>query len=804
MKISKAEHSKIAGSACAVGLVTVFLLLCASSAPLVAQESARPATAAVPKLEDSLAVKREAWRKAMVRQAATKAGCFAASYPSTEWREVKCTTTKGRPYSPRLQGRGLAVPFTVGGGNGDFSAISTGTIASVEGSFLSVNGDGNPVTETGNVLGAAPAQPNSFSLQINTSQFVTPFLCPFCAGEQQFVFSTSGCSAGPCVLIQIWYVGYLAVSGNPSCPPGTTTSGNDCFTDTIAVPVTGTTLTIADLPGMTFTGSAPGYTLPGGGYDTAILGTPGGQLFKAQSGDATYPSLQLGENKSWKIAEFNVFGDNSNDQALFSTPTTLVVKTAINDGTMTAPSCLNQSFTAETNNLTMANATPLCCAYGGASPAIEFMEGNASPTHTATCGPAQLEGDVHVTTTNGTHYDFQGAGEFVSLRGPGGMEIQTRKAPVPTASVHTDTYDGLTSCVSLNTAVAARVGEHRVTYEPDLSGVPDPSGLQLRIDGVLAAPGSDPIDLGNGGRVIRSSGALAGNLELDFPDGKTLFVTPQWWPGPNQWYLNADVTHFGIVSDASSDLRGPHSTAGIGGPIAADTWLPALPAGGSVGPMPVSLSDRYAILYRKFADAWRVTERSSLFDYAPGTSTGTFTIRDWPPQNPPCAVSGQKPVEPATEAVAEAVCRRVEDAKRHADCVFDVTATGNKDFAKTYLITQRVMSDATIVNVTDDAEPSQVGELVTFAALVAANGTKLNDRPSGVVQFGVDGAEFGAAVALDAKGRATLETSRLKAGTHRVTARYLPGADSTFLPSTSVAIIHTVRRCACSEASERN
>ena len=34
-------------------------------------------------------------------------------------------------------------------------------------------------------------------------------------------------------------------------------------------------------------------------------------------------------------------------------------------------------------------------------------------------------------------------------------------------------------------AVAARVGKHRVTYEPNLSGVPDPSGLQLRVDGTL-------------------------------------------------------------------------------------------------------------------------------------------------------------------------------------------------------------------------------------------------------------------------------------------------------------------------------
>jgi hypothetical protein len=113
------------------------------------------------------------------------------------------------------------------------------------------------------------------------------------------------------------------------------------------------------------------------------------------------------------------------------------------------------------------------------------------------------------------------------------------------------------------------------------------------------------------------------------------------------------------------------------------------------------------------------------------------------------------------------------------------------------------MADATIVSVTDDSEPSQVGESVAFTAFVAANGTSTNDRPSGTVQFAVDGSDAGEAMTLDAKGRATWETSRLKVGTHRVTARYMPDADSIFLPSASVARVHTVQRCPCGEASDR-
>ena len=101
-------------------------------------------------------------------------------------------------------------------------------------------------------------------------------------------------------------------------------------------------------------------------------------------------------------------------------------------------------------------------------------------------GVLGLDGDPHITTLDGTHYDFQGAGEYVALRSGTGAEVQVRQAPIATTfNPGTNAYTGLATCVSLNTAVAARVGKHRVTYQPNLSGVPDPTGLQLRVDGKL-------------------------------------------------------------------------------------------------------------------------------------------------------------------------------------------------------------------------------------------------------------------------------------------------------------------------------
>ncbi len=185
------------------------------------------------------------------------------------------------------------------------------------------------------------------------------------------------------------------------------------------------------------------------------------------------------------------------------------------------------------------------------------------------------------------NYDFQSAGEFVSLRDDDGMEIQTRQAVISTTfTPGPDAHDELATCVSLNSAVAARVGDQRVTYQPNLSGVPDPSGLQLRVDGELITLGAGGLDLEAGGRVVKTS---VGGIEIDFPNETVLIVTPGWWAAQSKWYLNVDVFH-------------TPAEEGILGIIPPRSWLPALPDGTSMGPMPGPLHERYVVLYQKFAD----------------------------------------------------------------------------------------------------------------------------------------------------------------------------------------------------------
>lgn len=284
-----------------------------------------------------------------------------------------------------------------------------------------------------------------------------------------------------------------------------------------------------------------------------------------------------------------------------------------------------------------------------------------------------LTGEPHIRTINGANYDFQGAGEFVVLRHPGGFELQARMAPIATAAPIVDPHSGLTTCVSVNSAVAARVGKHRVTYQPNITGKPDPQGLQLRVDGELKVLGSRSENLSDGGRLTKT--ATPGGLMIEFPDQSSVTVTPNWWADQSRWFL--DIRMFA-----------PAGSRGIAGEIPSGDWLPLLSNGSSSGPKPASLLDRYISLYRTFADSWRVTDKDTLFDYAPGTSTKTYTLQNWPPEQPPCELLFTVPVVGASKEVAEQTCQRVLAPTDRNNCVFDVMATGHTGFAASYAVSQ--------------------------------------------------------------------------------------------------------------------
>jgi hypothetical protein len=392
-------------------------------------------------------------------------------------------------------------------------------------------------------------------------------------------------------------------------------------------------------------------------------------------------------------------------------------------------------------------------------------------------GTMAMEGDPHIVTVDGVQFDFQGGGEYTVVLDSDGTEIQARHAPIATSfTVGPSAHTGLTSCVSLTTAVAARVGGHRVTYQPNLSGVPDPSGLQLRVDGILTTVGPAGIDLGDGGRMTKT--AAAGGIEIEFPNGTHLIVAPGWWSTMSTWYLNLNISRTPALEGIMGDV--------------VDGWLPRLPDGTSLGSKPSSLSDRYIDLYRILGDAWRVTTVTSLFDYAPGTSTKTFTFSSWPPQTAPCSVPKQTPLQKLyPEGQALEACKRVRNASRRANCVFDVRVTSDPNFARTYELTETLLAGATVTTVTADKNPTVFAQPVTFTAVVERKvPNRESGAPAGTVQFMIDDVEAGIAT-LDARGQATWKGTFSKIGTFRVTATYKPLQGSSLLPSNG-EVTHTV------------
>jgi|GEM_PF-1014837 len=392
-------------------------------------------------------------------------------------------------------------------------------------------------------------------------------------------------------------------------------------------------------------------------------------------------------------------------------------------------------------------------------------------------------GDPHIRTVHGPRYDFQAAGEFTLLRDGQGMEIQVRQTPAATPPPVKDDYTGLTECVSLNSAVAVRVGLHRISYQPWRES----GRLQFFLDG-------RPADLPKGGmdlqadRLTTFDAGTETGIRIDYAHGPVVTITPHLWTSYGIHYMDVEVTN--------TDAEG-----GLMGHIPKGSWLPKLPSGRTLGPKPASPNDRYVALYQTFANAWRLTHATSLFVYVPGTSTATFTDHNWPPQKPPCTTvppGFPKPVNPIRKnipiAKAKKICSGVKLDDLHAACVFDVATTGDESFAKGYLIAQELRLCRTAVQIIGNKPQTRPGEPLVVTAIVSP---LIHGRPipAGCVTFIIDGVPIKPDTKLDKHGRARLTVAQLKIGEHKIRAAYTPSrGNSNCHSSSSPSLLHIVTK----------
>jgi len=452
----------------AVALLSMFLSTAAIAAPPEAPASRQPAMTREEQRQF------DAWRKSMARIPLPKKGCFTASYPGNEWHEVPCIAAP----PPR--------PYTVGSAV-DFSAVVSGHIKSATGSFDSMDG---VTSETNN------GNPDTYSLQLNSEFFVSPACAGaanpnVCKGWQQFIYSTTFASA----FIQYWLIDYAA-----PCPAGWTPLSVHCIKNSVnaaAVPAQ----PIANLLHMSLTGTANA-----GGTDTIMMSIPGNPNLNAMNQDDV-----LTLSQGWKLAEFGIFGDGGSSDATFNVGSTMAVRTTVDDGTTSAPTCELEGFTNETNSL---NLVPPCCVYGGTSPAVVFWL-SSNPGATSACVGGTSIGDTHLTNFNGLLYDFQASGDFLLAETNPGFVVQTRQksgAPTwPNASV--------------NKAVAMRLGRtHAAVCVEPTRLIVDGKQRDLADDTSLALP--------TGVRVARSGSTYL----FTRPSGESVRAEV------NTSYINVSVT----------------------------------------------------------------------------------------------------------------------------------------------------------------------------------------------------------------------------------------------------------------------
>jgi hypothetical protein len=276
----------------------------------------------------------------------------------------------------------------------------------------------------------------------------------------------------------------------------------------------------------------------------------------------------------------------------------------------------------------------------------------------------RAQGDVHNTTFDDSHYDFQGVGEYVDAVAGDGNDfgVQSRLEAVPGAPV------------TVQTAIAAHVDGDRVALYLDASGT-----TQWYLDG---KPLSVPATLPSGGTITnptpdhwRVTWPKASTGKVD-TSGTTMQVSLAHWTPKD--HLNIDE----LVPGPALLDAGVKGLLGVADRDPADDLTPSY-GGSPVSPDIDPSRPAYTQpLYRDFGRSWLVD---------PGSGSPSDTLFDYldPAHPDPASYQDEQfPVERpgVVDPKARAVCQKAgATAWPQIDfCTYDIGVTGAREIASYY------------------------------------------------------------------------------------------------------------------------
>ncbi len=313
-------------------------------------------------------------------------------------------------------------------------------------------------------------------------------------------------------------------------------------------------------------------------------------------------------------------------------------------------------------------------------------------------------GCPHFTTFDNLGFWFQGAGEFVAAesRVPGDtFQVQMRIEP----------EGAVDSSVSIITQIAVQVGADRVTFDPNRSldngfgsanPVFDPNDDQVVwVDGApISFDPGNPVYTLPGGTITMVS---QNDYRVVLNTGEVVTINP-YGDG-----MGLDVA---LAPNAQ-----PDSVQGFLGSYDGQANSFMLPDGTVLGP---NLSQDE--LYHTFADAWRVTDATSLFDYASGQDTETFTNTQYPRQ---ILTLADFPANLVAAAAALVAAAGITDPSLAQAAEFDYITMGDPGFiAEDALVASETTSglgSPTPANITAPVAPDpSIGVMAESSTIVQA------------------------------------------------------------------------------------